>query len=649
VARRIPVLGRVLGTPALYAMAYGEIGSSLYYALGITAVYALSTTPAVFIAAGFLFALAAASYAEAGATIPDRGGASAYARRAFNDMAGFVAGWATVLDYVISISLAALFIPHYMAAALGKPGYFSSRQALGIAIAIVAGITAFRLVRRTNAYAAGVALSLLDLVVQAALALFGLVLLFDWHALRSDIDLGTKPTWSALAFALPLAMVAFTGLEKVSGLAGMAKHPERTVPDAIRTSVFTVVIVYTAMATAATSAYPFHADPSAPAGYSSELTSTWLNAPLVGLASAVGGEIAEPVKVALRMIVGLTATGILLLAITTSFSGCARLADAMAERSQLPALFGVRGRRALLPTWAFVGVGSLATGFLLVGAAFEQEEVLTLASLYSFGILIALGLTQASIFWLRIAEPDMPRPFTMRGNLPIAGRSIPLPAVLGAFGAFAVGVVALGTHPGARVVGPLWMMAGLLMYTAVRVQRKLPLMARYEVVEAPEEVVQLRHSTIVVPLERVDLANEEIAAIACRIALEQGGRIVGVTAIPIPMRDPLSEPAPEAEGDAAAAQAMALRLALDYGIKYVPVVQRTRNPGRTIVDVAGEYDADLIVVGSPAKERVARTREEAFFGRTVDFILRKAPCRVIVTHLPAESATEAGTNVASPA
>src|SRR4029078_4675477 len=132
----------VLGTPALYAMAYGEIGSSLYYALGITAVYALSTTPAVFIAAGFLFALAAASYAEAGATIPDRGGASAYARRAFNDMAGFVAGWATVLDYVISISLAALFIPHYMAAALGKPGYFSSRQALGIALAIVGGGTA---------------------------------------------------------------------------------------------------------------------------------------------------------------------------------------------------------------------------------------------------------------------------------------------------------------------------------------------------------------------------------------------------------------------------------------------------------------------------------------------------------------------------
>jgi APA family basic amino acid/polyamine antiporter len=347
------------------------------------------------------------------------------------------------------------------------------------------------------------------------------------------------------------------------------------------------------------------------------------------------------------MLVGLTATGILVLAIATSFSGCARLADAMAERSQIPAVFGVRGRRALLPKWAFVGVGSLATGFLLVGAAFEQEEVLTLASLYSFGILIALGLTQASIIWLRISRPDMPRPFMMRGNVPIAGRSIPLTAVFGVIGCFMVWVIALGTHPGARVVGPLWMIAGLVMYTAVRVQRKLPLMERYEVVEAPEEIVQLRHSSIVVPLERLDLANEEIAAIACRIALEQGGRIIGVTAIPIDMRQPLQEAAPTAERDAQAAQSMALGLALDYGIQYVPVVQRTRNPGRTIVDVATEYDADLIIVGSVTKQRVAHSREEAFFGRTVDFILRKAPCRVIVTHLPGEQ-TEAGAGVTTP-
>src|SRR5437588_6257089 len=119
-ARKIPSLGRFLSAPSLYAMAYGEISSSLYYALGITAVYALSLTPAVFLAAGILFALAAAAYAEGGATIPEQGGSSALARRAWGDLAGFIAGWATVLDFVIAISLSALFLPHYVSGALGQ-------------------------------------------------------------------------------------------------------------------------------------------------------------------------------------------------------------------------------------------------------------------------------------------------------------------------------------------------------------------------------------------------------------------------------------------------------------------------------------------------------------------------------------------------
>src|SRR2546425_7091518 len=113
-ARKIPVLGRFLGAPALYAMAYGEIGSSLYYALGITAVYALSLTPVVFLVAGGIFAPVAASYAGGGATIPEPGGASTFARRALNNMVGFIAGSAAGLDYVVAVSLRALFFPPYI-------------------------------------------------------------------------------------------------------------------------------------------------------------------------------------------------------------------------------------------------------------------------------------------------------------------------------------------------------------------------------------------------------------------------------------------------------------------------------------------------------------------------------------------------------
>jgi len=178
-ARKIPSLGRFLGVRALYAMAYGEISSSLYYALGITAVYALSLTPVVFAVAGFIFALAAAAYAEGGATIPEAGGASAFARRAFNDLVGFIAGWATVLDFVLAISLSALFLPYYLAGAVGHPGWFRGEhtRATIVAVGIVLVVTVIRMLRRTDAYAIGVVVAVLDLVIQFGMAIFGLNLL----------------------------------------------------------------------------------------------------------------------------------------------------------------------------------------------------------------------------------------------------------------------------------------------------------------------------------------------------------------------------------------------------------------------------------------------------------------------------------------
>jgi basic amino acid/polyamine antiporter, APA family len=648
VARKIPVLGRFLGAPALYAMAYGEIGSSLYYALGITAVYALSLTPAVFLAAGVIFALTAAAYAEGAATIPEPGGASTFARRAFNDLVGFIAGWATVLDYVISISLAALFLPHYVLGAIGQDT-LSADQTEVLAVALILVITAARIARRTNVYMASVVLAVLDLVVQAGLALMGLLLLFDWTALTNNIDLGTKPTWNSLAFALPIAMIGFTGLEKVTGLVGLAKRPEKSVPDSIRSSVFTVILVYAAVATAAISAFPSHRDPSAPTGYASELTTRWLDAPMLGLATAVGNEYGSAAATAARFIVGVTASLILLLAITTSFSGAGRLSVAMGERLELPGRFGKRNRRSLQPTFALLGVGLLASASVIVAALFQGEEILSLASIYSFGILIAFGLANASIVWLRITEPDMPRPFMMRGNVWIRGRLIPLTAVAGAVTAFAAWVIALGTHPGARDVGVLWMVAGLGVYTMVRVRAGIPLMERYEPgAPPPEEAVELPSGPIVVPLEEPGELAEEVTATACRLATETGAPVVAVSAIYVPVQDPLDTELPERDRQVAEVQEMARSLAADYGIEFRGVVVRTRNPGRAIVDAVIDQGATLIVIGSPEKRRLAVNRQEAFFGRTVDFVLRKAPCRVIVTHFPSEEAVEAAHAVPVP-
>src|SRR5215813_7974245 len=112
--RQSHALERVLGAPALFATAYGNVGSSIYYALGLTAGIALGLTPVVFIVSGVIFAATAATYAEGTVRFPEAGGSSSFARHAFNELVSFGAAWAQMLNYVITIAISVIFVPHYL-------------------------------------------------------------------------------------------------------------------------------------------------------------------------------------------------------------------------------------------------------------------------------------------------------------------------------------------------------------------------------------------------------------------------------------------------------------------------------------------------------------------------------------------------------
>src|SRR3712207_2799246 len=112
--RRLHGLQRVLGVNALFATAYGNVGSSIYYALGLVASFALGLTPLVFLITGVFFFCTAATYAEATAMYPEAGGSSSFARRAFNEFWSFFAAWAQMLNYVVTVAISAFFVPHYI-------------------------------------------------------------------------------------------------------------------------------------------------------------------------------------------------------------------------------------------------------------------------------------------------------------------------------------------------------------------------------------------------------------------------------------------------------------------------------------------------------------------------------------------------------
>src|SRR5215207_6971064 len=117
--RRLEGLERVLGVNALFATAYGNVGSSIYYALGLVASFALGLTPVVFVITGIFFFFTAATYAEATAMFPEAGGSSSFARRAFNEFTSFFAAWAQMLNYPITVAISAFFVPHYFGSVIG--------------------------------------------------------------------------------------------------------------------------------------------------------------------------------------------------------------------------------------------------------------------------------------------------------------------------------------------------------------------------------------------------------------------------------------------------------------------------------------------------------------------------------------------------
>src|SRR3954462_3754973 len=138
-ARKLPSLKRELDARALFSVAYGEIASSIYFALGVLAAHALGFTPLVLLVVGVLFLVVSLSYAEGTAALPETGGAATFVRRATNDVAGFLTGWALFLDYLIVIALSSIFLSHYLGTALNMEELRQSPWDLVVAVCVIVG------------------------------------------------------------------------------------------------------------------------------------------------------------------------------------------------------------------------------------------------------------------------------------------------------------------------------------------------------------------------------------------------------------------------------------------------------------------------------------------------------------------------------
>ncbi|MBA2384657.1 MAG: amino acid permease [Actinobacteria bacterium] len=608
-ARKLLGFQRVLDAPALFSVAYGEIASSIYFALGIVAAYALGLTPLVLLFAGVFFVLVSLSYAEGTAAIPETGGAATFVRRAFNDLLGFLTGWVLFLDYLIVIALSTLFLPHYLGTALNVEELRESPADVVVAVSVIFAIAGIRLVRRAQLHAGGIVVAGLDLATQLLLVILGLALLFEPGLLTQELSLGTTPSWSELAFALPLAMLAYTGLETVANLAEETREPGRTLPRSLFSAIGLVVVLTALVALVGLSAFPVQNGETA-------LGEEWLKAPLAGIVDALHGPLPNWLGEVLRVYVGLTGALVLLAAATTSVSGFTRLAHSLGGHGQLPRSFGRLNRRTLVSPQAIMAAAVISAALAVATTALGDGPVF-LASLYSFGVLLAFAAAQLAVLRLRVTEPGLARPF----RAPLAAPLLGAPLALG------VWVLALVTHPGARYAGPAWLAFGIVLYLLVRRRERAGLWHGTAPIEQLPAGADFHR--ILVPM-KLGPIGEEMVATAVALAKERAADVIALFVIRVPLEKALDATMLEKEEQAAASLAEASLLGEEHVVSVEPVTVRARSIGQAIVEQAEAREADLIVLGSSARWR----RQSAFFSPTVDYVLHSAPCEVLVVAFP---------------
>ncbi len=601
-----------MGVPGLFATAYGNVGSSIYYALGLVAAHALGLTPLVFLFAGGLFVLTAKTYAEGAAMFPEAGGSSSFARHAFDDVVSFFAGWALSLDYIITIAISAFFVPHYLGAFFPSLTHNPGDIIGGlITIVLLAALNIRGLGESANL---NLVLAVMDLCTQTLLVGLGFVLVLNPSLLVHQVHFGTAPTWTQLIFALSVAMVAYTGIETVSNMAEEAKDPGHDIPKAVNRVVIAVLGIYAGISVVALSALPVikHG-----AHYATELSTRYENDPVLGIIRHLGLH-GTLLKLS-QDYVGVLAATILFIATNAGLIGISRLSWSLAEHRQLPSLFSQLHPRFRTPWFTIVFFSVLAGVLILPG------KTTLLGNLYSFGAMLSFTTAHVSVVALRFKEPDRERPYRLPWNVNFRGRPIPLTAVLGGIGTFAAWCAVVALHTDARLIGIPWMVLGMGGYFIYRRRQGLDPRKHYRIPrpERPADFDQLEYRTALVPIFGDDVSAWALSAAAKLIGAD--GVVYAIYVLPVPSQLSLEAGLEEEEAHGRSVLETARIQARRRGIRIHTGLIRTRNPGAALVEEAERLGCDVIywsTIHAPVGEQG--------IGPTAAYLLSKRPCRVII-------------------
>ena len=617
----------------------------------------LGLTPLILLGVGLVFVLNTLTYVEGEAMVPERGGSATFARHAFNnELISFIAGWAILIDYVIVIGLAALSVPHYLTPiwsgfADTAPEVITGSIVIALTAALtIAGITGAGRQRLLGVISiAGVGLLLAVIVV-------GLITSFDLSALTAELDPFASPTLEDVIYAGVIATVAFAGIEAAANLAPDIESAPVDLRKLVVVAATLVPLIYVGVSVVALMALPVH---PAPGGPETDLGTTYLENPVLGVVESFSPAwVSDVMQAAVVAVV----PAALIWAANTAMLGLSRHVYVLATNRQIPSWLGKLNRRFRTPHVAILGAAIAAIALII------PADVALLGGLFAFGATIAFTIAHLSVIRMRITDPDRERPFRIPFDVTMFGARVPLPTVVAAILTALAWVSVIIYHDTARWVGGGWMVFGLVSYVIYR--KGIEGTTLTERVEVPAEAlvkgqVAVESGDILVPVFGTNL-DDDIVGTAGRLAdaVERPGKLAPrlevVYVLDLPLTVPLDSPPPP---DRAAAANTALERAKQVGEEYETVevhlsVVRARSVGGGIVAAARDRGVEMIVMGAEPPTRIRGGAvlggiggsRPAEIGPVTEYVLRRAPCRVLVTAPATDGSrrTRAGSRAAAP-
>ncbi|HEX3317546.1 MAG TPA: universal stress protein, partial [Solirubrobacteraceae bacterium] len=471
-----------------------------------------------------------------------------------------------------------------------------------------------------------IALAVTDFLTQLLLVTAGLFLVFSPQTLIDNVHLGTAPTWTDFLVAIPIGMIAYTGIETISNMAEEAREERKTVPAAIKRVVIAVFAIYALLPAVALSALPVKCVdgkcqtllglPESKGGFAGD--------PVLGVVQHLG---LGPLQGAAEVYVGLLAATILFIATNAGIIGVSRLVYSMGVHRQVPNVL-----RQLHPKYRTPWIGILVFGGIACLALIPGQATF-LGNMYAFGAMLSFTIAHISVIRLRKKLPDADRTYRGPGNLRLAGWDLPLFAVLGGLGTFIAFITVTVLHVDVAIAGVGWLALGVVVYIVYRRSQGLDLTSTMKVA-IPKPVVdhEAEYESVLVALEDRAYQPEAIGTAVKLAARRRRGVHVLVT-INVPNSSPLDAELPQQER---AAQELIEQAKVQGGRRVSGrwVKVRPGGAGRRIVDEARDLHARAIVMPLPPRRAQAGG---SLFGKTLETVLAERPCRVIIESAPVSS------------